>query len=607
MTGPAIIVLGPSALATAETVSDHLEGAAIHGFRPRLPDAAVSFDDAMAHIGGLFRDGAPVIGICSAGILIRAVAPHLGDKHQEPPVLAIAEDGTSVMPLLGGHRGANDLARDLANHLGAQAAITTAGDLRFGTALDAPPEGWTLSNPQNAKAVMAGLLAGEPVSIEGAFEWLDRSALNIAADAPLKLVESVGRGSADPFSLIYHPRRLVVGVGCDRGCPTDVLGALVRQTIEQAGLAADSIACIASIDRKADEPAIHALAETLGVPARFFSREALLREEHRLPNPSATVKREVGVAGVAEAAALAAAGETGNLIVEKRKNARATCAVALANRIVRPENAGRARGCVSVVGIGPGAPAWRSREASQLLAQADDWVGYGLYLDLCADIGGAREEHRFPLGAEEDRVRFAFETAAKGRDVALICSGDPGIYAMAALVYEVRDEAARDGSLPDAALRTDIAVAPGISALQAAAARIGAPLGHDFCAISLSDLLTPWEAIEKRLHAAATGDFVVALYNPRSERRRHQLLRAIEILAAERPADTPVTIATNLGRPGERLTVTPIADFDPNLVDMLSLVLVGSSATRAFQGGDGQVRVYTPRGYAAKRDKRGAA
>ena len=119
--------------------------------------------------------------------------------------------------------------------------------------------------------------------------------------------------------------------------------------------------------------------------------------------------------------------------------------------------------------------------------------------------------------------------------------------------------------------------------------------------------MTPWEAIEKRLHAAATGDFVVALYNPRSERRRHQLLRAIEILSAERPADTPVTIATNLGRPGERLTVTPVADFDPDLVDMLSLVLVGSSATRAFQGGDGQVRVYTPRGYAAKRDQRGAA
>lgn len=607
MTGPAIIVLGPSALATAEKVSDHLEGAAIHGFRPRLPDAAISFDDAMAHIGGLFRDGVPVIGICSAGILIRAIAPHLGDKHGEPPVLAIAEDGTSVVPLLGGHHGANQLARDLANHLGAHAAVTTAGDLRFGTALDAPPEGWTLSNPQNAKAVMAELLAGEPVSLDGALDWIDRSTLNVSGDARLKLIESVERGGTDRSSLTYHPHRLVIGVGCDRGCPVNTLSELVEQTIEETGLATKAIACIASIDRKADEPAIHVLSETLGVPARFFSREALLCEEHRLPNPSATVKREVGVAGVAEAAALAAAGETANLIVEKRKNARATCAIALADHVICPENAGRARGRVSVVGIGPGAPAWRSPEASQILAQADDWVGYGLYLDLCADIGGIHEEHRFPLGAEEDRVRFAFETAAKGRDVALICSGDPGIYAMATLVYEVRDEAARDGSLPEAALRAAITVAPGISALQAAAARIGAPLGHDFCAISLSDLLTPWEAIEKRLHAAASGDFVVALYNPRSERRRHQLLRAIEILSAERPADTPVTIATNLGRPGERLTVTPLADFDPDLVDMLSLVLVGSSATRAFQGGDGQVRVYTPRGYAAKRDKRGAA
>jgi cobalt-precorrin 5A hydrolase/precorrin-3B C17-methyltransferase len=191
------------------------------------------------------------------------------------------------------------------------------------------------------------------------------------------------------------------------------------------------------------------------------------------------------------------------------------------------------------------------------------------------------------------RVRIALGLAAEGRDVALVCSGDAGIYAMAALVYEVVEQEPS---------RIAIEVIPGISAFQAAAAKAGAIIGHDFCCISLSDLLTPWATIEKRVKAAVEGDFVVAFYNPRSAKRHDQLDRAMRMLSARRGPQTPVVIATNLGREQEKVTIVPLADFDPEVVDMLTIVIVGASQSRAFKRGDGRTYAYTPRGYAAKRE-----
>ena len=205
----------------------------------------------------------------------------------------------------------------------------------------------------------------------------------------------------------------------------------------------------------------------------------------------------------------------------------------------------------------------------------------------------SQQEHRFPLGGEEDRVRHAIALAKEGKDVALICSGDAGIYAMAALVYEVIDLEPS---------RIAVNVIPGISAFQAAAAKAGAMIGHDFCCISLSDLLTPWEAIEKRVTAAAEGDFVISFYNPRSLKRRDQLERAFAILKQHRPPDTPVVIASNLGRPEEQVRIIRFADFNPDDVDMLTLVMVGSSQSKSFARGDGTTAAYTPRGYAKKRE-----
>ena len=246
-----------------------------------------------------------------------------------------------------------------------------------------------------------------------------------------------------------------------------------------------------------------------------------------------------------------------------------------------------------VVGIGPGTPDWRAPAARAALEASTDWVGYGLYLDLVADVSSGQQEHRFPLGGEEDRVRHAIELAKQGKEVSLVCSGDAGIYAMAALVYEVID-------LEPA--RIAVNVIPGISAFQAAAAKAGAMIGHDFCCISLSDLLTPWEAIERRVKAAAEGDFVISFYNPRSLKRRDQLEHAFTILKQHRPADTPVIIASNLGRPEEKVKIVRFAAFNPDDVDMLTLVMVGSSQSKSFARGDGRTCAYTPRGYARKRE-----
>ena len=342
---------------------------------------------------------------------------------------------------------------------------------------------------------------------------------------------------------------------------------------------------------------MHAVAEALGAPARFFLAAELEAQTRRLANPSDVVFREVGCHGVAEASALAAAGADGELIVAKTRSRRATCAIARAARSIDAAAVGRPRGRLSIVGIGPGSGEWRTGEVVRTLGEATDIVGYGLYLELIADLTPGKRLHTSALSEEEVRVRSALDLAAEGRPVVLVSSGDPGIYALAALVFELLDRENRaDWN------RLAIQVLPGISALQAASARVGAIIGHDFCAISLSDLLTPWPAIERRLRAAAEGDFVIAIYNPVSQRRRTQLTAARDILLAHRPENTPVVLARNLGRKGELVRIVELNALTPDEVDMLTVVLVGSSRSRVIERGAHRF-VYTPRGYAAKQSR----
>jgi precorrin-3B C17-methyltransferase len=250
-------------------------------------------------------------------------------------------------------------------------------------------------------------------------------------------------------------------------------------------------------------------------------------------------------------------------------------------------------GRVTIVGLGPGPAEWMTPEASAAIEAASDVVGYGPYVERlalrteqCAHVS----DNRF----EMDRARLALTLAAEGRAVAIVSGGDPGVFAMAAAVFEAIEEDPRW-------LRLDIQVAPGVTAMQAAAARLGAPLGHDFCAISLSDNLKPWAIVERRLLAACEGDFVIALYNPASRARPDGIVEAFDVLRRAKASTTPVAFARAVGRSDEALTLTTLGEADAGRADMATLVVVGSSETRFIARDAARPWMVTPRAYGARR------
>ena len=247
-------------------------------------------------------------------------------------------------------------------------------------------------------------------------------------------------------------------------------------------------------------------------------------------------------------------------------------------------------GEVTVIGLGPGDPRWLTPEARAALRAADDLIGYGPYLDRVApDPRQCR--HPSDNRVEAERAAFALDLAKRGRRVAVVSSGDPGVFAMATAVLEVSE----DPQWKDVPVR----VLPGLTAAQAVASRAGAPLGHDFCVLSLSDRLKPWSVIEARLAAAATADLVIAIYNPASRTRTEQLVRARDLLLRHRSGQTPVVVGRDVGGPAESVRVTTLAELDPATVDMRCLLIVGSSQTRVAARADGSAQVYTPRSYPA--------
>lgn len=591
---PVVMALSRSGEATAHLVAKAID-AQVHGREGRVDVADAFFANALDHARELFAAGIPIIGVCASGILIRGVAPLLADKRNEPPVISISDDGGVVVPLLGGHRGANRLARQISEALGGVAAVTTAGDVAMGVALDEPPVGYVLANPEDAKGAMAAMLGGAGVRVTGENIF---DVENSGDGVDLVVTEALVEGSE--AALVYHPQRFVLGLGCARNADPAEMWELAQRVLADAGVAQGAVAAVASIDLKGDEPAMIETAKRLGVPLRLFTAAELEAETARLQNPSDVVFAEVGCHGVSEGAALAIVGASGILRVAKQKTANVTVALGEA---VEPlvDLAGRSRGRLSIVGIGPGQASWRTPEVSRLVADAEELVGYGLYIDLLGPLGIGKERSDFPLGGEEARCRYALEQAALGKNVALVCSGDAGIYAMGALVFELMDRGEDEMGVSDAAHRVEVVCSPGVSALQGAAARAGAPLGHDFCAISLSDLLTPRDDILRRLKAAAEGDFVIAFYNPVSKTRRTLLAEARDILLQHRPADTPVMLASSLGRPEEHVRYRRLDELQVDEVDMLTVVLIGSSNSKLAQLGEGP-RMYTPRGYARKID-----
>lgn len=252
-----------------------------------------------------------------------------------------------------------------------------------------------------------------------------------------------------------------------------------------------------------------------------------------------------------------------------------------------------------LVGTGPGHSDLVTPRALAAIEASSDLVAYGLYLDLLGEVCDGKTRHQLPLGEEIERARLALDLAASGKVTALVSSGDIGIYAMATLVFELLDLQQQGLEDHPEWLQVELEVVPGISAMQAAAGRCGAILGHDFCTISLSNLLTPWETIVKRLHACGAGDFAVSFYNPRSQKRDWQIDSARDILLEYRPPETPVILGRQLTRDDESIRVITLAELDAADVDMFTLVAVGNSESRQFTTPQ-QRWVYTPRGYSKK-------
>ncbi|MFE3116940.1 precorrin-3B C(17)-methyltransferase [Streptomyces niveus] len=599
-----------------------------------------------------FAECDQLVCFLATGATVRLLAPLLADKSTDPGVVCVDEAGRYAVSLLGGHGGgANSLATEVGSTLSATPVITTATDATGIPGLDTlglPFEGamasvtramldgapvtlradtvWPLPPlPPNVTAGVAGGVPTPPArpggddptgpAADAAAEPSPRPAVATAAPrrpldgpnattarstpvgptgpnarAPQGVPTPSAPGTArpgaavlvsdrvvplGPADVVLRPPSLVVGVGASRGAGVDEVYGLVVDVLRDAGLSALSVGELATVDAKADEPGIVGAAAELGVPVRTYPAGVLASVD--VPNPSDAPLAAVGTPSVAEAAALAAAGRGGELLVPKRKSsphgrpAMATCAV------VRRAPRGR----LAVVGLGPGARDLVTPRAVAELRRASVLVGLDQYVDQIRDLlrPGTRVIES-GLGREEERARTAVAEARAGHAVALIGSGDAGVYAMAS------------PALAEAADDIEVVGVPGVTAALAAAAILGAPLGHDHVSISLSDLHTPWEVIERRVRAAAEADIVVTFYNPRSRGRDWQLPKALALLAEHRTGATPVGVVRNASRPDGTSHLTTLARIDPTTVDMMTVVTVGNTATREIAG-----RMVTPRGY----------
>jgi len=546
----AIVVLGTGAIDTARRIQARYPGSLIHGLASRV-QADVAFTELGPHLRELYASNTPIVALCAAGIVIRCLASALADKTFEPPVLAVAEDGSAVVPLLGGLGGVNVMARDIAAALDVVPAITTSGELRFGTCLLNPPTGYVLADIEQGKRFVSDLLAGATTRVEGVAPWLDQVDLPRTTDARLA-IRITPHTSDTAGELMIHPRCVVACVTALSS--EDSIVERVRHALHKHRIAPMSLAAVLAPLSMMGSVRLAEAAQALDVPLRFGT----------LPEGFKTLEHE-------------------NSVV-----------IAIAPQPVDPSTLGQARGTLTVIGLGPGSADLMVPAARHALSLADDVLGYETYVRMAGPFAPHQTLHYTDNREEMQRARHAFELASTGRNVVVVSSGDPGVFAMAAAVLEALDQA-RDNAQWNV---VELSVVPGVSAALATAARAGAPLGHDFCMLSLSDNLKPWAVIEARLQHAAQADLVMAFYNPVSRARPWQLDRALDIVREHRTGATTVVLGRNIGRPGETLTTTTLENLRSDQVDMRTMVIVGSSTTRSFPRNDGNGDwVYTPRWY----------
>lgn len=558
---PAIVILGNGSLATARRIQQLYPSALIHGLASRVEGADLTYSEFGNTLRQLYQQDVPIIALCAAGIVIRTLAPVLLEKGAEPPVLAVAEDGSAVVPLLGGLGGVNVMARDIAATLSVAPAITTSGELRFGTCLLNPPSGYALGDLELGKRFVSDLLAGESVRIEGEAPWLAEAQLPEDQHAQLAIHVGHAERQPSPTELLIYPRSVLVAVTE----ATPELASSVRTALHASGIAIQSLACLLAADTQMAEPLLHEAAVALNVPLRFVAVQ-----------PSASELAQ-------------------QALQQLPIFADEVIAIVVSPQPLNVQLIGRARGRLAVIGLGPGAAELMVPAVKAELAQANDILGYETYVRMAGPFRPDQVQHCTDNREEMQRARHAFNLAAQGRSVVVVSSGDPGVFAMASAVLEALHESSNEDWHT-----VDLEILPGVSASLATAAQAGAPLGHDFCVISLSDNLKPWDVIEKRLALASEADLALAFYNPISRSRPWQLGRALEIVRRYRTPQTPVTLGRDVGRFGQTLRVITLGDLTPDQVDMRTMVLIGSSTTCTFPRANGGSWVYTPRWYGDK-------
>jgi cobalt-precorrin 5A hydrolase/precorrin-3B C17-methyltransferase len=541
-----------------------------------------------------------IIFVGSISASIRIINSFLTSKDQDPGVIVIDNKCSKIVPLIGLHKSnTQNIAFQIANLFGGQIIETNnSNDQRF-LNLDSFGNqwGWKRSGAiKNWSKLVIKQAKNEKIfckQLSGNKLWTtSESGENIN-----QIYEKENENPDSTFNVSifknhetsWHPPILWIGIGCERNTSKELIANALNNFLDTENISHYSIAGFATIDIKKDERGILELAEEHNFPIKFFTREDL--SKIIVPNPSSVVKKEIGTSSVAEASCLLAAGEESKLLKEKRifkaedfptsKSGAVTIAIAESKNQYYPSN-----GEIHIIGSGPGDISFLTNDSRKALARCTVWIGYKMYLDLIKTLKRSDQvliESR--LTEEKERCSKAIKLAEEGIKVALISSGESGFYGMAGLLLELLQKIKKEN-------RPYFEVHPGISSVQLAAAISGAPLMNDFCSISLSDKLTPWNLIEKRIEGALLGEFVIALFNPQSIERNWQLKSTIDLCLKFRKGDTPVLIARQVGRENQSKKFFTLNTIPLKEIDMLSIIIIGNSQTTLKE------EIFlTPRGY----------
>ncbi len=541
-----------------------------------------------------------IIFIGSIAASIRIINSFLTSKDRDPGVIVIDNKCSKIIPLIGLHQSnSQNIAFQIANLFGGEIIETNNSNDQGFLTLDVFGNQWGWKRSGNIKD-WSKLVIKQAKNEEIFCKQLSGNSLWKTSESGQIVNQINEKETEKPDSTFHvsifennkrnwHPPVLWIGIGCERNTSKELIANSLNNFLESGNLSPHSIAGFATIDIKKDERGILELAEEKNLPIKFFSKEDL--SKIIVPNPSNVVQKEIGTASVAEASCLLAAGEESKLLKEKRifkgkdfpisKSGAVTIAAAESKNQYNPSH-----GEVHIIGSGPGDISFLTNNARKALSRCTVWIGYKMYLDLIKPLKRSDQVLiESKLTEEKDRCNKAIKLAEEGIKVALISSGESGFYGMAGLLLELLQKINKKH-------RPYFEVHPGISSVQLAAALSGAPLMNDFCSISLSDKLTPWYLIEKRIEGALIGDFVIALFNPQSIERNWQLKSAIDLCLKSRQGDTPVLIARQVGRENQSKKFFTLNTIPFKEIDMLSIIIIGNSQTTLVD------EIFlTPRGY----------